>query len=161
MLWRTEIDLPDAAATAALGQLVAPVLRAGDCLALRGEIGAGKSTLARAILQYRLSRLGRTEDIPSPTFTLVQTYDLGEVEAWHFDLYRLSDPWDAIELGLDDALDHAICLIEWPERLGDAQPEAALNMHFRPMGAGRRVLIETNIPERWAALRNRLAERAA
>lgn len=152
MTSRLEIDLPDAAATDALGRAMAPHLRAGDCLLLSGEIGAGKSTLARAILTARLAALGRVEDIPSPSFTLVQTYDLDRVEAWHFDLYRLSDPWDAIELGLDDALDQAICLIEWPQRLGDAQPAGAMTLRLGPLGNGRRLVAETCCPDRWAAL---------
>lgn len=70
------------------------------------------------------------EDVPSPTFTLVQTYEADEVEIWHADLYRLSDPGEVLELGLDAAFESAICLIEWPDRLGDAAPEDTLKLTF-------------------------------
>lgn len=94
---------------------------------LDGQIGAGKSHFARALI---LSRLTVPEDVPSPTFTLVQTYDLPECELWHADLYRLPDPDQIIELGLLDALQTAICLIEWPDRMGDLVPENALLLRF-------------------------------
>ena len=91
------------------------LLRAGDCVLLEGPIGAGKTHFCRALIR---ARLGREEDVPSPTFTLVQTYD-ADVEIWHADLYRLSHPDEALELGLEDAFASAICLVEWPERLGE------------------------------------------
>lgn len=106
---------------------VAPLIAAGDTLLLQGDIGAGKSAFARGFIR---ARLGRMEDIPSPTFTLVQTYDTDDAEIWHCDLYRLSHPDEALELGLDEAFDTAICLIEWPDRLGDARPKDALTLSF-------------------------------
>ncbi|TXI01245.1 MAG: tRNA (adenosine(37)-N6)-threonylcarbamoyltransferase complex ATPase subunit type 1 TsaE [Pseudorhodobacter sp.] len=130
--------LADADATAALGQWFAPRLRAGDTLLLEGAIGAGKSHFARALIQ---TRLGRAEDVPSPTFTLVQTYQ-ADVELWHADLYRLTHPDEVLELGLEAAFDSAICLIEWPDRLGRHTPTRALRLHFSLEGDGRQVGID-------------------
>ena len=116
---------------------MAPRLQPGDVLLLSGQIGAGKSHLARAIIRHLLAKEGRVEDIPSPTFTLVQTYDTLIGEVWHADLYRLSDPNDVFELGLDDAFEDAICLIEWPDRLGDDIPSAAWQIELSVQGDGR------------------------
>lgn len=113
--------------TAQLGETLAKYAQAGDCFLLRGQIGAGKSALARAFIR---SLLGPETEVPSPTFTLVQTYDLGELEIWHADLYRLGDTQDAIELGLTDAMTDQICLIEWPELLGDLVPKTALDIEL-------------------------------
>ena len=120
--------LSDADATASLAARIAPRLAAGDTLLLNGDIGAGKTTFARALIRARLR--SSQEDVPSPTFTLVQTYDAGSVEIWHCDLYRLTDPQEVLELGLDDAFAAAICLIEWPDRLGPDAPTQALQCHF-------------------------------
>ena len=122
------LPLADTCATAALAGLIAPRLTAGDTLLLQGDIGAGKTTFARALIRARLH--APQEDVPSPTFTLVQTYEAGAVEIWHCDLYRLTDPSEVLELGLDDALSQAICLIEWPDRLGPDMPQHALLCHF-------------------------------
>ncbi|MBZ4022093.1 tRNA (adenosine(37)-N6)-threonylcarbamoyltransferase complex ATPase subunit type 1 TsaE [Rhodobacter sp. TJ_12] len=131
------LDLPDADATARLGETFAALVLPGDVLLLDGPIGAGKTHFARALIR---ARLGSAEDVPSPTFTLVQTYG-AEPEIWHADLYRLTHPDEAIELGLDEAFDTAICLVEWPERLGQDQPEKALSLRFslENGGASRRV----------------------
>lgn len=130
----TTIPLPDADATAALGQRLAALLQPGDTVLLEGPIGAGKSHLARALIR---ARLGRMEDVPSPTFTLVQTYDAGEVEIWHADLYRLTHPDEVLELGLDEAFSTAICLVEWPDRLGAHVPPGALWLRLAAQGEGR------------------------
>ncbi|NEY90326.1 tRNA (adenosine(37)-N6)-threonylcarbamoyltransferase complex ATPase subunit type 1 TsaE [Tabrizicola oligotrophica] len=129
--------LADADETDRLGRWFAPRLGPGDCLLLEGPIGSGKSQFARALIQ---ARLGRAEDVPSPTFTLVQTYH-ADVEIWHADLYRLSHPDEVLELGLDAAFDTAICLIEWPDRLGSHAPPQALRLCFQAEGDGRRVVI--------------------
>lgn len=129
--------LADEDQTTRLGQWLAAHLRAGDCLLLEGAIGAGKSHLARALIQ---ARLGRAEDVPSPSFTLVQTYQ-ADVEIWHADLYRLTHPDEVLELGLADAFDTAICLVEWPDRLGKLAPANALRMSLRAEGDGRRAQI--------------------
>ncbi|MGR3661100.1 MAG: tRNA (adenosine(37)-N6)-threonylcarbamoyltransferase complex ATPase subunit type 1 TsaE [Paracoccaceae bacterium] len=116
--------------TARLATRIAPVLRGGDVLLLEGEIGAGKTHFARALIQTRLNAVGLSEDVPSPTFTLVQTYDDGISEIWHADLYRLLAPQEIIELGLEDAFAAEICLVEWPENLGPFRPETALTIRF-------------------------------
>lgn len=121
---------PSPDATTMIATQIGAGLGAGDVILLSGPVGAGKSHFARALIQSRLAMLGRTEDVPSPTFTLVQTYDLDTVEVWHADLYRLHTPRDCDELGLDAAFDHAICLIEWPDRLGPLAPQNALHLTF-------------------------------
>lgn len=117
-----DIALVGEAATARLARAIAPNLRASDTLGLTGGLGAGKSHFARALIGARLAALGRAEDIPSPSYTLVQTYDLGPVMLWHADLYRLVSPDEIAELGLEDAFADAICLVEWADRLGAALP---------------------------------------
>lgn len=109
------IVLPDAEATTALGQAIAPLLGPGDSVLLYGPLGMGKSTLARGLIRALTTP---DEDVPSPTFTLVQFYDSDPPVA-HFDLYRLTRPEEAFEIGLDEALDDGCAIIEWPERLGD------------------------------------------
>lgn len=131
------IFLPSEEDTARLGVWLAGRLQAGDCLLLEGAIGAGKSHLARELIR---ARLGRMEDVPSPTFTLVQTYQ-ADTEIWHADLYRLSHPDEVLELGLDEAFEHAICLIEWPDRLGKLAPVDALRLKMLPEGEGRRAVL--------------------
>ena len=132
------LTLPDEAATAALGARLAGVARPGDCLLLSGRVGSGKSTLARAFIR---ARCGAEEEVPSPTFTLVQVYEAGGVEIWHADLYRLTHPDEVWELGLDEAFRSAICLVEWPDRLGKHLPEAAMHLTLGADGEGRRAVI--------------------
>lgn len=107
----------------ALGQR----LRGGDVILLEGGIGAGKTHFARCLIQ---SLLLVAEDVPSPTFTLVQEYDTEQGDLWHADLYRLTGPDEVVELGLVDAFETAICLVEWPDRLGDMRPQSALTLRF-------------------------------
>lgn len=132
------LELPDEAATSALGARLAAVAAAGDVILLSGPIGAGKSHLARAFIR---ARLGRDEDVPSPTFTLIQTYGPPEDEIFHADLYRLTHPDEVWELGLDDAFTRAICLVEWPDRLGAHLPPGALHIHLAALGEGRRATL--------------------
>ena len=113
--------------TAQFARRLGASLAAGDCLLLEGGIGAGKSHFARALI---LSRMREPEDVPSPTFTLVQTYDLPDGALWHADLYRLGDADQIIELGLLDAIETDICLIEWPDRMGDLRPAGALTIRL-------------------------------
>lgn len=127
------IPLPDETETAALGARLAILVRPGDVIALSGDLGAGKTTLARALIR-RLA--GADTDIPSPTFTLVQTYDSPGLPIWHFDLYRLENPDEARELGLEEAVD-GLALIEWPERLGRLLPVARLEVRLSFGGPGR------------------------
>lgn len=117
------LALPDLSATAALGRRLARLLRRGDVVALEGGLGAGKTTLARAIVA---ALSPETAEVPSPTFTLVQTYPIaladGPAELWHFDLYRLDRAEQVEELGLDEALADAVSVIEWPELVGRYLP---------------------------------------
>ena len=142
-LFRT--TLTDEEKTVALARQIAPLLVTGDTLLLEGAIGAGKSAFARALIR---ARLGRMEDVPSPTFTLVQTYEDPQGDIWHCDLYRLTHPDEALELGLAEAFDTAICLIEWPDRLGEDAPPGALHLAFSAGDAAHEVEISGNLS--WA-----------
>jgi tRNA threonylcarbamoyladenosine biosynthesis protein TsaE len=121
----TVIDLPDEAATAALAARIAALAAPGDVIALKGDLGAGKTSFARAFIRAR-SEAG--EEVPSPTFTLVQVYGLGAAAIWHFDLYRLNAAEEAWELGIEEAFGSGISLIEWPERLGSLLPQRRLEI---------------------------------
>ncbi|MGB5871997.1 MAG: tRNA (adenosine(37)-N6)-threonylcarbamoyltransferase complex ATPase subunit type 1 TsaE [Albidovulum sp.] len=140
-------------ATAGLARRIAPVLAAGDVILLKGPIGAGKTHFARSLIQARLAELGRAEDVPSPTFTLVQVYEAGPVEIWHADLYRLTQADEVVELGLADAFEAGICLVEWPERLGRYAPANALTLSLAPdsSGTARRAHLCAS-DQRWAGL---------
>ncbi|MEQ8936828.1 MAG: tRNA (adenosine(37)-N6)-threonylcarbamoyltransferase complex ATPase subunit type 1 TsaE [Amphiplicatus sp.] len=116
-----EIMLADERATAALGARLAPVIRAGDVIGLSGPLGAGKTTLARGLIEA----LTGAKETPSPTFALVETYETRAFSLWHFDLYRLEKPEEAWELGLEEAFGSGAALIEWPERIAALLP---LNM---------------------------------
>lgn len=128
-----QVPLPDPEATDALARRLAPRLRAADVLLLEGQIGAGKTHFARALIHA----LGVHEDVPSPTFTLVQTYEAPDFDIWHADLYRLTHPDEAHELGLTEAFETALCLVEWPEKLGKDAPDSALTLRFSIQGEGR------------------------
>jgi tRNA threonylcarbamoyladenosine biosynthesis protein TsaE len=152
------LDLPDPDATSRLGVWLADRLGAGDVVALHGPIGSGKTHLARALIRHRLAAAGRDEDVPSPTFTLVQVYSDGRTEMWHADLYRLTTPREVVELGLDEAFERALCLVEWPDRLGSLMPPQALHLRLEAWGDGRRAtlggpsarmadLLETGAPD--------------
>ncbi|QFT58285.1 tRNA threonylcarbamoyladenosine biosynthesis protein TsaE [Sulfitobacter sp. THAF37] len=104
-------------------------LTPGDVILLTGEVGTGKTHFARAAIQ---SMLPFPEDVPSPTFTLVQTYETPAAEIWHADLYRLGAVQEVEELGLIDAFETAICLVEWPDRLGNLAPPSALSLKITP-----------------------------
>jgi tRNA threonylcarbamoyladenosine biosynthesis protein TsaE len=128
---RFELPLADERATAALAARLAAVAAPGDVLALRGDLGSGKTSFARAFIRA----LGDPqEEVPSPTFSLVQTYDTTRGTIWHFDLYRLQRPEEVLELGLEDALADGIVLIEWPDRLGGWLPRQRLDL---TLAAGR------------------------
>ncbi|MEM7041584.1 MAG: tRNA (adenosine(37)-N6)-threonylcarbamoyltransferase complex ATPase subunit type 1 TsaE [Pseudomonadota bacterium] len=111
---RLTIELPDLAATQALAARLAVVLQGGDVVALRGDLGVGKSELARALIR---ARAGSALEVPSPTFTIIQDYPLEGLTIRHIDLYRIADPDELFELGLEEAPGrHEAWLVEWPER---------------------------------------------
>lgn len=128
------LSVADAAGMAALADVLAPLAGRGDVVALRGPLGAGKTVFARGFIAARARAAGLAADaigeVPSPTFTLVQTYDLPDTPIWHFDLFRLERPEDALELGIEDAFAVAISLIEWPDRLGDFLPPRRLDVEI-------------------------------
>lgn len=128
--WSQTILLRNDQQTDKFAEMMKPGLGAGDALLLSGPIGAGKSHFARSLIRRFLAEYDAIEDIPSPTFTLVQTYQVGELEIWHSDLYRLGSLHEVDELGLTDAFATALCLVEWPDRLGQATPKDALSLHF-------------------------------
>lgn len=119
------IELPDPAATDALGARLAEILRPGDVVALEGPLGSGKTALARAAIR---ALTDPSEDVPSPTFTLVQVYQSDAGPLYHFDLYRLEAADQAVELGVDDAFADGISLVEWPDRLGGYLPRRHLKI---------------------------------
>lgn len=143
------LSLPDAQATHDAGQSLGALLRAGDVVALSGDLGAGKTSLTRGIL----AELGLEEDAPSPSFALVIPYAPPQIRLplWHADLYRLDSPEDAEELGLDDALDDGALVIEWPERLAWLWPQT-LRLHISLPTDGPRRLTARLSPsweDRW------------
>jgi len=126
------LHLPDTDATLDLARKLAGMAKPGLCILLDGPVGAGKTFLARAMIQHLMQEQGHVEDVPSPTFTLVQTYAIGDLELWHADLYRLSSTDELVELGLDAAFATATCIIEWPDRMGDLAPVSALRIVLSP-----------------------------
>jgi tRNA threonylcarbamoyladenosine biosynthesis protein TsaE len=132
--------------TEALGFRLAPQLRAGDVVALFGELGAGKTTLARGIL----AGLGHDGDVASPTFPIVIPYEDLAVPVWHVDLYRIEHPAELDELALDEALAEGALLVEWPERMGGALWPQSLRLTLRREGEGARALT-AEVPAAWEA----------
>jgi tRNA threonylcarbamoyl adenosine modification protein YjeE len=143
--FRGDVPLPDLAATQRLGAGIAGGLKTGDAVALWGDLGAGKTTLARAILRA----LGVQEDVPSPTFTLVQSYDTRPSIA-HYDLYRLKHAREMQELGFDDALAEGAVLVEWPERAPEVLPPDALHVRLGLTDGTRSARLTG--PARWESL---------
>ncbi|MDP1616681.1 tRNA (adenosine(37)-N6)-threonylcarbamoyltransferase complex ATPase subunit type 1 TsaE [Phenylobacterium sp.] len=130
-----DLRLENEAATARLGAALAGALRPGEAICLTGPLGAGKSTLARALIRARTTP---DEDVPSPTFTLVQFYEGDGLALAHFDLYRLTSPDEAYEIGLDEALEDGAAIIEWPQRLEGRLPPHRLDIDIVLDGAARR-----------------------
>ena len=135
------VPLPDEAATAALGARIAAVLQPGDVVAMTGGLGAGKTTLARAII----AALGHAGEVPSPTFTIVETYDppAMRLPLVHADFYRLKRPEEAEEIGLDDYREGAALLAEWPDHAGGfAHEPGCLSIHIEMAGDARQAIVE-------------------
>jgi tRNA threonylcarbamoyladenosine biosynthesis protein TsaE len=141
------VILSDAAATDAAGRALAPHLRAGDIVALSGDLGAGKTSFARGVL----AGLGFAQEAPSPSFALIIPYAPPDVRlpVWHVDLYRLDDESEVEQLGLDDALSDSVLIIEWPERMGARLWPEALRLHFEAIEGGRRLTVAA--PPSWEA----------
>lgn len=148
---RQSFTFTSADQTEDLARRFADIAAAGLTILLEGPVGAGKSAFARAMIQRLMRRAGAVEDVPSPTFTLVQTYEVGDLEIWHADLYRLTSPDELIELGLEAAFDTGLCLIEWPDRMEGLDPAGAVRITLS-MGAqeGHR-LCEVSGPQAWLA----------
>ncbi|MFP4126586.1 MAG: tRNA (adenosine(37)-N6)-threonylcarbamoyltransferase complex ATPase subunit type 1 TsaE [Alphaproteobacteria bacterium] len=151
-----DLFLADEAATAALGRRLAGALEPGDVVFLEGDLGSGKSTLARACLQ---ALAGAAITVPSPTFTLVQTYDFADLSVFHVDLYRLAPGTPVDDLALEEALETGALLIEWPDRLAaDAFPERlAIRLAWPERGAGRCATLDPGTG--WRARRDALLAR--
>ncbi len=139
------IDLRDAAATEDFGRRLARVVQPGDVITLQGDLGAGKTSLARGLL----AGLGLLGEAPSPSFAIVQPYAPPEVRipVLHVDLYRIDDPGEIEELGLDEARGDSVLIVEWPERAGAGYWADALAIRIDPAGGGRRLTAE--VPEAW------------
>jgi len=131
-------DLPTLAATSDLARALAPLLKPGDVIALRGGLGAGKTTFSRALIE---ALLGHATDVPSPTYTLVQTYDGPDFPIYHLDLYRLEHPDEVLELGWDET-QTGLALIEWPDRAGAHLPTWRLDLTIEIAGNGRKAVLE-------------------
>ena len=124
--------------TVSFAKKFAKTLKGNEIIALWGTLGMGKTVFAKAVIQ---ELTGRKEDVPSPTFTLLQTYDTPKGEIFHFDFYRLKNPDEAYEIGIEDAFESGICLIEWPEKIGKLLPKKAINVHFEMTDKGRLIIV--------------------
>ena len=130
--------------TADVGKKLAGIAKKGDTFALFGTLGMGKSVLSRAFVKT----LAKADEVPSPTFTLVQTYDAKDFDIYHFDLYRIKSPEEIFELGMEEALYEGVCLIEWPEKMGAYLPNNIFHVEITPFASGRKITIETKDPNK-------------
>lgn len=131
-------DLADDAATRGFGARLSRHLKAGDTLCLTGDLGAGKTSLSRGLIQALCDDAG---EVPSPTYTLLQTYSASDFEIWHFDLYRIKAPSEVWELGMEDAIYDGLTLIEWPSMMRDLLPEGTLDIDITFKGEGRQIAL--------------------
>lgn len=138
------MKLKDEAATLALGRKLSKVLRAGDVVTLSGELSAGKTTLVRGLLRA----LGHQGEVPSPSFAIVQPYENLRLPVWHVDLYRIDDPSDLAELGLEDIREDGVLIIEWPEHGDAAVWQEALALSLNVAEDGARALT-AKVPAAW------------
>ena len=135
-----ERHLQNEAETAAFGAKIATIVQKGDVICLIGPLGAGKTCFARGFVRAAKGAAPGAE-IPSPTFTLVQTYEAPEVTIWHFDFYRIESPEEVYELGVEEAFDTGVSLIEWPEKASSLLPAERLEISLSPEGTGRKVQV--------------------
>ncbi len=150
MIETFEYFSPDEASTVIFGKKLAQMAKQGDIFALFGTLGMGKSVLARAFIQS----LTGAEEVPSPTFTLVQSYDAPDFEIFHYDLYRIKSPEEIFEIGMEEAVYQGVSLIEWPEMMGGYLPRNCFRVEITPQKDGRKITISTASEEK----RQRLAE---
>ncbi|MGE4351386.1 MAG: tRNA (adenosine(37)-N6)-threonylcarbamoyltransferase complex ATPase subunit type 1 TsaE [Bdellovibrionales bacterium] len=141
-----KLALPDLAATQMFARRLAPLLQAGDVLLLQGDLGVGKTAFARFLLQA----LGVRGEVPSPTFTLVQSYETSRFAVSHFDLYRLKTPEEIEEIGFDEACGDGLVLVEWPEKAARYMPSSALTLSFS-LGEGAGRVVQWTPSPVWAA----------
>lgn len=127
-----------------IGKKLANIAQKGDVFALFGTLGMGKSVLSRAFIQS----LTTAKEVPSPTFTLVQTYEAPDFDIYHFDLYRIKSAEEIFELGMEEAIYEGVCLIEWPEKMGAYLPHNIFRVDITPFGNGRKITIETKDPNK-------------
>ena len=139
---------PDEQKTMEFGRQLAQIARIGDCFALFGTLGMGKSVLARSFIQT----LTGAQEVPSPTFTLVQSYETPGFEIYHFDLYRIKSPDEIFELGMEEALYQGVCIIEWPEKMAGYLPRDVFRVNITPFETGRKIEICTTSEEKYHRL---------
>ena len=123
--------------TATIANNLAPLLKIGDVVALKGTLGVGKTTFVRALVN---ALIGTKTDVPSPTFTLLQTYDTPNFPLYHFDFYRLKTPEEAYEIGIEDAFMDGVSMIEWPEKIGSLLPQNHKEISFQILPDGTRLI---------------------
>lgn len=135
--------LPDEGSSRAFGAALAELIRPGDVVTLSGPLGAGKTSIARGLI----AALGHDGEVPSPSFAIVQPYEMLAPPLWHVDLYRIDDPDELLELGLESIREDGVLLIEWPERAGAGAFPEALRLTIEPDGPARRLTAE--VPASW------------
>ena len=144
---QAHFDLPDLASVTQLAAKIAPLLKKGDVLQLEGDLGVGKTTFTRALITILA---GKEIEVPSPTFTLVQQYDLPSFTLYHFDLYRLKNSNELLEIGLEQALTEGVTVLEWPQLAQAFLPADSLVMQLSFSGEGRQALLQA--PAAWLPL---------
>ena len=141
-----EYICPNLEDTEKLAQKFATLAKKGDIFALFGTLGMGKSVFARAFIK----QLTTSEEVPSPTFTLLQTYDAQDFDIYHYDLYRLKSAEEIFELNMEEAMACGVCLIEWPEKMGGYLPRKCIKINITPCGNGRKITVESKDEQRLA-----------